>query len=54
MVPYKNDNNWRQTGDYRRLNVKISPDHYPLPHIHGLTATLKCVTTVFIRESVWL
>ncbi|VDP54062.1 unnamed protein product [Schistosoma margrebowiei] len=44
--PLKDDNDWRPTGDYRRLNAKTIPDHYPLPHIHDLTDTLKG-TTVF-------
>ncbi|CAH8602066.1 unnamed protein product [Schistosoma rodhaini] len=41
LVPKKDINDWRSTGDYRHLNAKPVPDRYPLPHIHDLTATLK-------------
>nr|CAH8876148.1 unnamed protein product [Trichobilharzia regenti] len=44
MVPKKDSNDWRPTGDYRRVNAKTTPDCYPLPHIHDLTATLSGAT----------
>ena len=39
MVP-KSDGTWRPCGDYRRLNLQTVPDHYPLPNISDITATI--------------
>ena len=36
----KPDGSWRPCGDYRRLNVKTEPDHYPLPNIADITNEL--------------
>lgn len=36
----KADGSWRPCGDYRRLNVKTVPDHYPLPNITDITNEL--------------
>ncbi|XP_018652683.1 hypothetical protein Smp_190590 [Schistosoma mansoni] len=44
IVPKKDSIDWRLTGDYRRLNERTIPDRCLLPHIHGLTATLKAIT----------
>ncbi|TNN11539.1 Retrovirus-related Pol polyprotein, partial [Schistosoma japonicum] len=48
MAPKKDSNDWRPSGDYRRLNAQTTPYRYPLPHIHDLTATLKGMT-VFLK-----
>ena len=39
MVP-KPDGSWRPCGDYRQLNTKTVPDHYPMPHINDMTSRL--------------
>ena len=36
----KEDGTWRPCGDYRRLNMKTEPDHYPLPNIRDITNTI--------------
>ena len=43
MVP-KSDGSWRPCGDYRRLNLKTIPDHYPLPHITDIMASVTGAT----------
>ncbi|CAH8453126.1 unnamed protein product [Heterobilharzia americana] len=48
MVPKKDSNDWRPTGDYRRLNAKTTPDCYPIPHVYDLTATL-CGMNIFSK-----
>jgi hypothetical protein len=35
MVP-KQDGSWRPCGNYRRLNMIITPDKYPLPNMQDL------------------
>lgn len=39
MVP-KKDNQWRPSGDYRRLNSRTILDRYPIPHIEDFAQTL--------------
>ena len=39
MVPIP-DSSWCPCGDYRQLNTKTVPDHYPLTHINDMTAQL--------------
>jgi hypothetical protein len=36
----KKDGTWRPCGDYRRLNLQIVHDRYPVPHIWDFTANL--------------
>ena len=36
----KTDGTWRPCGDYRRLSMATEPDHYPLPNIVDLTASI--------------
>ena len=36
----KSDGTWRPCGDYRRLNLVTTPDHYPLPNMEDLTGAL--------------
>ena len=40
MVPKKTPRDWRPCGDYRALNNVTTLDHYPIPHIHNISATL--------------
>ncbi|XP_066970150.1 uncharacterized protein [Macrobrachium rosenbergii] len=39
-VVKKADGLWRLCGDYCRLNVVTTPDHYPLPNMQDLTSAL--------------
>jgi cytoskeleton-associated protein 5 len=39
MVP-KKDGSWRPCGDYRHLNLAITPDKYPLPNMQDLSNSL--------------
>ena len=43
MVP-KLDGSWRPCGDYRLLNAKMTPDRYPVPNVHDLSACLNGCT----------
>ena len=36
LVVPKADGGWRPCGDYRKLNVAMADDRYPLPHIRTL------------------
>jgi hypothetical protein len=36
----KTDGSVRPCGDYRRLNLVTEPDHYPMPNIADLIATI--------------
>ncbi|ROT74823.1 Transposon Ty3-G Gag-Pol polyprotein [Penaeus vannamei] len=36
----KPNNSWRLCGDYRRLNLITELDHYPMPNINDLTASI--------------
>jgi len=37
---WKPNNSWRPCGDYRRLNLITQLDHYPMPNINDLTASI--------------
>ena len=39
MTP-KADGTWRPCGDYRRLNMTTEADHYPMPNMADLTASI--------------
>jgi hypothetical protein len=43
MVP-KKDGSWRPCGDYRHLNLVITPDKYPLPNMQDLSNGLHSCT----------
>ena len=36
----KSDGTWRPCGDYRKLNLVTTPDHYPLPNMQDITGSL--------------
>ena len=36
----KADGSWRPCGDYRRLNLVITVDKYPIPNVQDFTARL--------------
>ena len=36
----KGDNTFRVVGDYRSLNSKTVPDHYPLPHVRDYASKI--------------
>ena len=54
MVP-KSGGTWRDCGEYRALNSPTTPDHYPIPRIHDVTAVIqdKIVFTKLVLISAY-
>jgi len=40
----KGDGTWRPCGDFRRLNLQTTPDHYTCPNMADLTSRLEGCT----------
>lgn len=38
---HKGRGNWRACDDYKSLNAVTTPDRYPIPYIHNITAIVQ-------------